>query len=218
MVHKMKLAADSPSPMNASLFSLILLWGLSGAASRPVAPFVSTAGVPRCSVAPASLSKVLEALDQRERAPQQQRSLARMELRARRAAWLPQLLLSAEHRHVQDQERQVQVAAALRWDARFGDSQVFRAQMRWQLDRLLHHHGALAARRFARQVADAHQRRRQALARQHARLTFVWRQGCHQGWPPALYEEYLLLRAEIIATTALALPLPAAPQRAPNAP
>lgn len=189
--------------MSASLFSFLLFWSLS----VPVSGTAPSVQASSCSVALASLPMVLRAFDQRERAPEQQRILARMELRARRAAWLPQLLLSAEHRHVQDQERQVEVAAALRWDARFADSQVFRAQMRWQLDRLLHHHGALAARRFARQVADAHRRRRQALARQHARLFFVWRQGCRQSWPPALYEEYLLLRAEIVAATGLKLPL-----------
>lgn len=172
--------------------------------------FASSAPAPRlvCVREAPSLASILSAFDRRVGVRTQQAQVRQLVRRARHAAWLPQLVLSAEHRDRQDEAQDTELAAALRLHARDEQVLVLRARMRWNLDRLVHHHSSLAALRFAQRVGREHRAARQQLAVTYAQWKGLQAQGCRSGWTRVQYEELLRLRAMVIADTGLALPEP----------
>lgn len=190
-------------------FLLLLVAPLLGSTARaqPNAPGSRASATPsQCWTRAPSLDSVLAAYERRSQAKAQQRRAVRLAKKARHSAWLPQLVLSAEHRRRNDWDRDREVAAALQLRERLGQGQVFRAQMRWHLDRLVHHHASLAALRFARTLATAHQAERTRIARSYAQWLVIWNQACARPVSAARYEQAVLLRAELVAVTGVALP------------
>lgn len=164
------------------------------------------ATVPVCARVPVDLPALLSAYDRRSGARQQKARALHMARRARHSAWLPQLLVSAEHRRRSDQSLDRQVATALGLQNKRGEGLVLRAQMRWSLERLVHHHASLSALRFARTLSVQHQASRMELASLYARWKMLFHRACRGDLTQEQYAQSVVLRAQVMAATGLKLP------------
>lgn len=207
-------------PLITLVLLLVIPFGIPAARGQAPSstgrPSVDADPSSRCRTRAPTLDSVLAAYERRSNAKAQQARALGLAKKARRSAWLPQLVLSAEHRQRNDWDRDREIAAALQLRERTGQGQVFRAQMRWHLDRLVHHHASLAALRFARTLVTSHRQERAGVARNYAQWRLIWGQACAGPVSATRFEQAALLRAELVSATGMALPSIAPGRVKPN--
>lgn len=207
MLHGASPRDDSFGWMKKIEFSLTLLLMIFARPAMKGAEAKAFVAQRACALPALSLSALLAAHDARSRTKDlQARALAQVK-RARASAWLPALTLSADHRRRQDQRLDQELVAPLSQQRRHEQGVVLRASMRWQLDRLVHHHASLSALRLAENLSRQHAQARSALAQRFTRWQFLYLKGCKgAAFSEQEHLDCELLRAQILVATGVVLP------------
>lgn len=188
------------------ILCVLLLWLLAqpAAASSPSPGPIA----PRACTLPAlSLSALLSTYDARSAARSQQSHAEAQARRARASAWLPQVMLSAEHRRFDNRRRDQALVSPLTTQRRQEQGLVLRAQLRWELNQLVHHHASLSALRLAQNLAQQHAKARSALAQSFVRWQLLFLKSCSgAAFSAKEREQCELLRAQILVATGVLLP------------
>lgn len=119
--------------------------------------------------------------------------IARQSRRARRASWLPQLMLSAEQRQQHNFGRALKTGESLDRDERRAHAQVFRGRMSWDLTALLDPPGSNARLQLRHRVRESAEQSRMEIALRYAELLPLLRESCALG-----LDETKLARAEAL--------------------
>lgn len=193
--------------MKIFAFALSFLLTALPSAARAQDPAIDAVAPRACSLPALSLSALLAAYDAHSHTRHLEVQALAQARRARVSAWLPQLMISAEHRKRQDQREDQERVVPLSRQRRHEQGLVFRAQIRWQLNELVHHHASLSALRLAQNLAQQHAKAKSILAQNFTRWQLLFLKHCaSQVLSAQERRDCELLRAQILVATGVVLP------------